>query len=143
MSSGKAYENYYLRQSGRGLPVFYGARSQKGHGLGNMLKGLWRHATPLLKDAGRQALKTGLSVVTTGILKPKGGRKIKTTRKKKKRVAVRTPRSAKSPSPRSKRAALKSINFRGFSPLNQSGSGRIRTRRRRKVKRAKKDIFHK
>ena len=140
MNSGKAYENYYLGQAGRGLPVFYGARLQKGHGVGNLLKGLWRHATPLFKDAGKQALKTGLSVVTTGILKPKGVRKAKTVQKKK-RKAVRIPTSAKSPSPRSKRAALNSINFQGFSPLNQSGSGK--KRRTRNVGKGKKDIFYK
>ena len=102
--------------------MFYGARSQKGHGVGNLLKGLWRHATPLLKDAGRQALKTGLTVVTKGILKPKGGKKIK-------RGAVRTQSAA---TRRHKRAA----------PMNQTGADRIRKSRTRKSREVK-DIFNK
>jgi len=62
----KLYEDYYLQQSGTGLPVFYGARAQRGHGLGSILSGLFRSAMPLIKKGaaavGRQALKTGAKI---------------------------------------------------------------------------------
>jgi hypothetical protein len=60
------YEDYYLRQSGSGLPVFQGSRGQRGHGLGSMLSGLFRSAIPMLKRGlatfGKHALKTGLEI---------------------------------------------------------------------------------
>ena len=60
------YEDYYLNQSGSGLPVFVGSRGQRGHGLGSMLSGLFRSAMPLIKRGlasfGRHALKTGLEI---------------------------------------------------------------------------------
>lgn len=60
------YENHYLQQVGNGLPVFRGARVQKGHGLGNVLGGLFRSAMPLLKKGvkslGKEALRTGVEI---------------------------------------------------------------------------------
>jgi hypothetical protein len=60
------YEDYYLRQSGSGLPVFQGSRGQRGHGLGSMLSGLFRSAIPMLKRGlatfGKHALKTRLEI---------------------------------------------------------------------------------
>ncbi len=35
------YEDYYLRQSGDGLPVFHGSRGQRGHGIGSVLGGFF------------------------------------------------------------------------------------------------------
>jgi hypothetical protein len=62
-----AYEKYYISQAGGALPVFAGARTQKGHGLGSLFQGLARAATPLLvsgaKAAGKQAIKSGLQVM--------------------------------------------------------------------------------
>ena len=62
------YEDYYLRQSGSGLPVFQGSRGQRGHGLGSMLSGLFRSAVPMLKRGlatfGKHALKTGLEIAS-------------------------------------------------------------------------------
>ena len=60
------YEDYYMRQSGSGMPVFQGYQGQRGHGLGSMLSGLFRSAVPMLKRGlatfGRHALKTGLEI---------------------------------------------------------------------------------
>ena len=60
------YEDYYMLQSGSGLPVFQGSRGQRGHGLGSMLSGLFRSAVPMLKRGlatfGKHALKTGLEI---------------------------------------------------------------------------------
>ena len=54
------YEDYYTRQSGGEVPVFYGARTQRGHGLGSILGGLFRRALPFLssgaKIVGQQAM---------------------------------------------------------------------------------------
>ena len=60
------YEDYYLHQTGRGLPVFSGPALQRGHGLGGILGGVMRMAVPLLKKGakylGRQALQTGVGL---------------------------------------------------------------------------------
>ena len=53
---------------GRGMPVYAGAAYQRGHGLGWVMKNMIRHATPILKQAGSQALKTGISVLAQGVL---------------------------------------------------------------------------
>jgi len=37
------YEDYYTNQHGDGMPVFAGARHQRGHGLGNVFGGLLRN----------------------------------------------------------------------------------------------------
>ena len=59
--------SYEHQQHGRGtLPVFRGARTQRGYGLGSMLKGMLRSAVPFLKQGGKylgkKALQTGLNV---------------------------------------------------------------------------------
>jgi hypothetical protein len=62
----KAYENYYQNQCGHGMPVFYGARMQRGHGLGSIFSGLFRTVFPILKRIapiiGRKALQTGVQI---------------------------------------------------------------------------------
>ena len=62
----KIYEEYYLNQGGRGLPAFAGARYQRGHGLGNVLRTLAKVAVPLFKKGvnkvGKQALRTGMAI---------------------------------------------------------------------------------
>ena len=62
----KMYEEYYLNQGGRGLPAFAGARYQRGHGLGNMLRTLTKVALPFLKKGvtkvGKQALRTSMAI---------------------------------------------------------------------------------
>ena len=60
------YEDYYVSQSGSGMPCYQGARGQRGHGLGSMLSGLFRSAMPMVKSGlaavGRQALRTGAQI---------------------------------------------------------------------------------
>ena len=48
--------------------MYAGAAYQRGHGLGRVMKNIIRHATPNLKQAGSQALKTGISVLAKGVL---------------------------------------------------------------------------
>lgn len=62
----RAFVDHYTTQMGGGLPVFAGAPMQRGHGLGNVFRGLARVALPLLKKGatrlGKQALKTGVKI---------------------------------------------------------------------------------
>ena len=73
----RSYDNYYSSQVGHGLPVFVGARVQRGHGLGNLFSGLIRAAMPLVKSGvkalGKQGLKTGMQIAgdVLGGQKPK------------------------------------------------------------------------
>ena len=64
----KAYEDYYLNQCGHGMPVFYGARMQRGHGIGSLFSGLFRSIFPMLKKVapviGKKALQTGIDIVS-------------------------------------------------------------------------------
>jgi hypothetical protein len=62
----RAFENYYANQCGHGLPVFYGARMQRGHGIGSIFGGLFRTIFPIIKRVapviGRKALETGMQI---------------------------------------------------------------------------------
>jgi hypothetical protein len=120
-----AYEDYYLNQSGNGMPVFQGARMQRGHGLGSVLSGFFRNAWPLIqtgaKAFGRQFLRTGLQIANDVA----DGEKFKDASMK------RIPEGIK--------AFASSNNF-----TTQSGGGRKRRRKRavkRLRKRSKYDIF--
>jgi len=130
-----AYKDYYLQQSGSGLPIFQGSRGQRGHGLGSMLSGLFRSAVPMIKRGlatfGKHALKTGLEIASDVA----DGASFKDSAK---------ARILPSILPGIKRFADEEI----FS--NQSGSGRRRktSKRRKSSKRRKiakrkssKDIF--
>jgi len=72
------YEDYYTGHLGGNIPVFRGARYQRGHGLGNVIGGLFRRVVlpflwtsakgivPFLKKNKkmliRNALRTGMEV---------------------------------------------------------------------------------
>ena len=62
----RAYHEYYLKQAGRGYPVYAGTHYQRGHGLGSIIGSLFKSAVPLLKRGaktlGHEALKTGLNL---------------------------------------------------------------------------------
>jgi len=58
------YEDYYTGHVGGNIPVFRGARYQRGHGLGNVIGGLfrrvvlpflWTSAVPFLKKEQKDA----------------------------------------------------------------------------------------
>ena len=113
------YEDYYAGQVGGDMPVFHGAKYQRGHGLGSMLSGLFRRIVlPFLKNNGKtiaaNALKTGMEVADDVL----EGKSLKD--------------SAKNRIPTGIKRAAQKINW-------QLGSGigkRRKLRRRRKV-----DIF--
>lgn len=55
-----------INHTGGSIPVFRGARMQRGYGLGGMLKGLFKSAVPILKQSGRligkRALQSGINI---------------------------------------------------------------------------------
>ena len=67
-SNNKDFEDYYLNQAGNGIPFFSGSRTQRGHGLGSVLGGLFKSAVPILKRGvktlGKHALRTGLQIAS-------------------------------------------------------------------------------
>ena len=117
------YESYYLDQSGNGMPVFVGGRGQAGHGLGSMLSSLFRSAFPMIKRGlatfGKHALKTGLEIADDMVQ----GESFKDSATK------RVPDGIK-------RFAT-SANF-----INQSGSGRVKRRKTRRLNRKTKRRRH-
>ena len=63
------YADYYMHQTQAGngdMPVFTGARYQRGHGLGSILSGLFRRVLPFLKANAKNAvsnlLRTGVNI---------------------------------------------------------------------------------
>ena len=58
------YEDYYTKQNGGGLPVLYGARKQRGYGIGNVLEGLFRRALSFLKSGAKILGRKALNVAT-------------------------------------------------------------------------------
>ena len=126
-ASRSMYEDYYIQQSGSGMPVFQGSRSQRGHGIGSVLSGLFRSAVPMLKRGlatfGKHALKTGLDIAEDVV---SGNKSLKDSAR---------DRIVPTILPGIKRFAEQEI----FN--TQTGSGK-RRRRGKKVKRAKKDIFN-
>jgi hypothetical protein len=63
-----AFEQYYVNQCGGGLPVFVGARMQRGHGIGSIFSGLFRSIFPIIKRVapviGKKALQTGVNIIS-------------------------------------------------------------------------------
>jgi hypothetical protein len=57
------FKSYYENQIGSGLPVFYGTKYQRGHGLGSMFKSFFRWISPIFKTHALPVLKEGASVI--------------------------------------------------------------------------------
>ena len=83
-ASRRMYEDYYAKQQrgGSEMPIFVGRRRQRGHGLGQIVGGLFKRfivpfVAPHAKRIGKQILgnvaKTGMEVVGDVI----GGRSVK------------------------------------------------------------------
>ena len=111
------FTDYYVNQAGGSLPVFQGSRSQRGHGFGSVLSGLFRSAVPMLKRIGKQALTTGAYIASDML----GGKKFDEAAKT--RV----------------RQGINSFLEPNLDVSEQTGSGR----RRRVVKRKRKTKPHK
>ena len=64
-ASRELYEQYYGRQQrGEGdFPVYVGAYRQRGHGLGDILRGLWRRIVPAIKTYAPRLIRAGANIV--------------------------------------------------------------------------------
>ena len=119
------YEDYYTKRSGGELPVFYGARTQRGHGIGSVLRGLFRRALAFLKSGAEILSKQALNVATDMI----DGKSFKESAKDRLKEGIK-------------------IFARQGEAIQQSGSGVRRKRRRqsnksnKKSKKRKIDIFN-
>ena len=125
-ASRSMYEDYYAKQSGGEMPVFMGARYQRGHGIGNFFARVKRFAIPLLKRGAMFLLprlfKTGADIVDD----VKSGSKVKDAFKS------RVPGAAKE-------AARDAIKEASHALFNQSGSGlHKRSIKRKKTAKRKK-----
>lgn len=62
----KKFEDYYVNQTGYGLPYYQGIGFQKGYGIGGFFAKLFRRALPFLvsgaKTVGKEALRAGTMV---------------------------------------------------------------------------------
>ena len=61
--TGRGFTDYYVNQAGNGVSIYSGSTMQRGHGLGSILKGLLRVATPLIKTVGKQALRKSAPIL--------------------------------------------------------------------------------
>ena len=127
-----------MNQCGNGVPVFEGARGQRGHGLGSILSGLFRSAVPLLKKGlaffGKQALRTGAQIANDVA----DGQSFGESAKKRVGDTVNEYVPGLIPQSGSGRHAINEY-ISGLIP--QSGSGKRRRRIKRKRLSKKKDIF--
>ena len=134
--SKNAYEDYYLRQAGHGMPVFVGGRYQRGRGLGNLLGGLARMVVPILKRGGKTLLKEGArtgmdilgDVASGGNIKASARRRVNQTAT---RLVKKARRTLARPAPP------------GIPQINRKRkAGRPRKQTKKRVKRRKpNDIF--
>ena len=57
------FKKYYEDQIGSGLPVFQGAKYQRGHGLGSIFKSFYRWISPIFKQHALPVLKQGATTL--------------------------------------------------------------------------------
>lgn len=102
-----------------GLPVYTGVMTQRGYGIGSVLKSIFRKALPFLQRTASAALRTGAQVFDD----VREGKQIKESLKR------RIPET------------IKEV---GRSVFNQTGSGsrkRKTSNKKHRAKRTRKDIF--
>jgi hypothetical protein len=67
--------DYYNGQAGGGMPYYSGTTLQHGAGVGDILKGLFRSAVPILKSIGKKVLpkiaRAGIRTVSDIVLRKK------------------------------------------------------------------------
>jgi hypothetical protein len=86
----KPLEEYYLRQTGDGLPYYSGAPLQRGYGLGGIFGSIFRTIFPFLKQGaktvGKELMKTGVSIASDVV----SGENVKTAAKRRFQETGRT-----------------------------------------------------
>lgn len=131
------YEDYYMRQSGGSsdIPVFAGARFQRGHGLGSILSGLFRRVLPFLKanvkNFATSALKTGADVAADVF---DGGKKFTDSLKERIPQGIKRTYDNLQFQTGSGRAKRRKYNI-------NSGKKQKRRQKKKKTNRKRRDIF--
>ena len=134
------FKKYYEDQVGSGLPVFQGAKFQRGHGLGSIFKSFYRwispifkqHALPVLKQGattlGEEAVRTAANIANDAL----GGKKLE-------QAAVDRAKEA-----------VESISNKASNYIKQSqvgcgykmiGKNVSKSFSQKKIKRKRRDIF--
>ena len=80
------WRNYYMR--GYGMQVYSGVPYQRGTGLGSFLKGIFRLAWPVLKQAGKAVAKEGVRTAATIAHDVASGQSLKGSAKKRSKQAI-------------------------------------------------------
>jgi len=59
------FDQYYTRQQrgGGDFPVYAGRMRQRGHGIGDIFRSIWRFISPVLKTLAPHALRAGANIV--------------------------------------------------------------------------------
>jgi hypothetical protein len=119
------FDQYYNRQQkgGGDFPVYVGRPRQRGHGIGDIFRSIWRFFSPVLKTIAPHALRAGANIVEDV-----------STGNSWKDSAVKHGPSVLKHIPNSISAAMAARN-------SQSGSGYRRKHTRRASKKRKRDIF--
>lgn len=64
----KSFEEYYVNQTGNGIPYYQGSLTQSGYGLGGLFRSLFRAAVPMLKSGakaiGKQLFHSGVNILS-------------------------------------------------------------------------------
>jgi len=116
-ASRNLYQDYYSRQSAGDMPVFAGARIQRGHCLRSILGGSFRRLVlPFLKNNAKNVLTNAVKNVADDVLE---GRSLK--------------ESAKRRLPEGIKRTVRNLNF-------QSGFG-VRCVKTKNKKRKRRDVF--
>lgn len=126
------------------MPIFRGEQTQRGYGLGSVLTGLFKSATPLLKKGaaslGRTLLKTGVNVAKDALqgknVKDSVVQHSKDVGKGLVRKLVDETSSIAGPKVKRARKRVKKKAARGSSSSRSKKSGK-----RRRNQRPAKDIF--
>ena len=119
-----------MGQVERGHPVFTGARTQRGCGLGGILGGLFRSAMSLIKQGaktlGREALRTGVGIAQDAM----EGKDIKKAAKSRLLLAGRnlTNKAVRSVRARTSQGSRRGIKRKATGRGATSTSGRKRQR---------------
>ena len=80
------WRNYYMR--GYGMQVYSGVPYQRGTGIGSFLKGIFRLAWPVLKQAGKAVAKEGVRTAASIAQDYASGEDLKTSAEKHSKQAV-------------------------------------------------------
>jgi hypothetical protein len=129
------FDQYYTRQQNGGgdFPVYVGRLRQRGHGIGDIFRSIWRYFSPAVKTLAPHALRAGANIVED----VSSGKTWKDSAFKHVPSVVRQVPSAIS----SVVSARQSQSGSGFLRRRTAKRKRV-TKRKKPKKRARRDIFY-